>query len=144
MSDSLGVNYTVSGLSFLCKALKKGQLQDWIFLDNDLCQKYGDPFDGGRLCFRVRKASSLLDEWTVDDYRDLIDFGNYFKLEQFKSVNKLFLDNSLVLKTEVIIPNESMNIVLDEYYVYSAEFPDGKNKKEAEHIFNISKKHINE
>lgn len=100
MSDSLGINYTVSGLSFLCKALKKGQLQDWIFLDNDLCQKYGDPFDGGRLCFRVRKASSLLDEWTVDDYRDLIDFGNYFKLEQFKSVNKLFLDNSLVLKKD--------------------------------------------
>lgn len=96
MCDSLGVNYTVSGLSFLCMALKKGQLQDWISLDNDLCQKYGDPFNGGRLCFRVRKASSLLDEWTADDYRELIDFGNYFKLEQFRATNKLFLDNAIV------------------------------------------------
>lgn len=96
MSDSLGVNYTISGLSFLCMSLKKGQLQEWISFDDDLCQKYGDEWNGRRLCFRVRKASSLLDEWTADDYRELINFGNYFKLEQFKAVNQLFLDNATV------------------------------------------------
>ncbi len=128
-------------------------------------EKY--PFDS-----RTSEAAQLVEELENKlAYKELLNARLYYKLGNYIGNNYLsaiiVAQNAvknypfnlyreefafIVLKSKFMQAEKSIldkkedryRDTIDEYYVYSAEFPDGKNKKEAEHIFNISKKHINE
>ena len=39
---------------------------------------------------------------------------------------------------------ERYRVVIDEYYAFTNDYPDSKDKKEAENIFKIASKHVGE
>ena len=77
-------------------------------------------------------AQNAVKNYPYTKYRE--EFAFIMLKSKFMQAEKSILDKK----------DERYRDTIDEYYVYSAEFPNGKNKKEAEHIFNVCKKYINE
>lgn len=101
MEDSFGSNYTISGLAMLTVANQKNELQEWIDYDNKCNEEYGDLFNGERFCLRAWSNPPMLKNWTAKDYKDVIEYGNYYKLQQFRILNDLFLNPEKYHKKDV-------------------------------------------
>jgi len=100
-------------------------------LNAKLYYKLGD-YMGNNYRSAIIVAQNAVKNYPYTKYRE--DFAFIILKSKYMQAEKSIIDKK----------DERYRDTIDEYYVYSAEFPDGENKKEATQIFNTCKKHIKE
>ena len=90
LHDGYGMQLCPSGLAMLYVSNKKGQLSDWININNNkLSQGIGIP---GRLNFSIYKNPDMISDWNIDDFREIISVGNAVKYARLKCLIDVFVE----------------------------------------------------
>lgn len=90
LRDGYGMQLCPSGLAMLYVSNKKGQLREWININNiNLSQGIGVP---GRLNFSIYKNPDMVANWNTDDFREVINVGNAVKYARLKCVIDVFVE----------------------------------------------------
>ena len=103
--NTLNHSYEVGGLIMLILSSYKGELNKWISLNEDY---YHFVFD-------IDKHPEMLDLWTIDDYRKVIEIGNDIKKEIYLNLIDIFVNSNnykigdQLLKNLIINPNKLNN-----------------------------------
>lgn len=103
--NTLNHSYEVGGLIMLIMSSYKGELNKWISLNEDY---YHFVFD-------IDKHPEMLDLWTIDDYRKVIEIGNDIKKEIYLNLIDIFVNSNnykigdQLLKNLIINPNKLNN-----------------------------------
>ena len=82
--NTLNHSYEVGGLIMLIISSYKGELNKWIYLNEDY---YHFVFD-------IEKHPEMLDSWTVEDYRKAIEIGNDIKKEIYLNLIDIFVNSN--------------------------------------------------
>lgn len=97
LEDNEG-DYSIGGLTMLIVTDENGQLNEWIKRNSNNIEKFlqnepGDDYSWirNRLSFNLIKDKDLLLEWKLEDWEKAIQIGNKLKLEQFKNMNEIYL-----------------------------------------------------
>ena len=80
IQDSYGQSLTPSGYAMLRIASQKGELEKW----EDLNKELDVMPELNRMNFWIYKRPEMLADWTIDDFRDIIKYGNSLKHMQFQ------------------------------------------------------------
>lgn len=91
--------YTVGGITMLIMASKKNQLENWI-AENEkniamVKEKYPReaPQREKRFIFSIGSDEAVFNDWTLDDYKEVIKIGNDLKHAQLKEVMNIFTNH---------------------------------------------------
>lgn len=89
LRDGYGMKLCPSGLAMLYVSQKKGQLGEWI----DKCDRNIDNGKGlsGRLNFSIFRNPSMIADWEIDDFRELVNVGNRVKFARLRCVVDMFV-----------------------------------------------------
>lgn len=102
LQDSFGVGLCPSGLAMLYVAQKRGELEKWIDLNNELFGN--DPELKGRLNFPVYKRPEMISKWDTENFRDLISVGNAVKFARLKCLIDIFVEPEKNVNMQTGIP----------------------------------------
>lgn len=103
LRDGYGMKLCPSGLAMLYVSQKKGQLGEWI----EKCDRNIDNGKGlsGRLNFSIFRNPSMIADWEIDDFRELVNVGNRVKFARLRCVVDMF-----------VYPNRYVNDVTGNAY----------------------------
>ena len=105
LQDSFGSGLCPSGLAMLYVTQKRGELEKWINLNNEL---FGNiPEVNGRLNFSVYGKPEMISKWDTENFRELISVGNAVKFARLKCLIDVFVE-----------PEKNINIQTGIPYVY--------------------------
>lgn len=120
LTDDGGVIYTPSGLGMLMVSIEKGDIEEWINMNEGLIESCKDDPNiyrtvSQRMAFSIKKGIHLLSEWTSDDFRKVIKIANQVKQRQLFHLINVFIrtedysyDGSVPLK-DYFIDKNSVN-----------------------------------
>lgn len=120
LTDDGGVIYTPSGLGMLMVSIEKGDIEEWININEGLIESCKDDPNiyrtvSQRMAFSIKKGIHLLSEWTSDDFRKVIKIANQVKQRQLFHLINVFIrtedysyDGSVPLK-DYFIDKNSVN-----------------------------------
>lgn len=98
LHDSFGGGLCPSGLAMLYVAQKRGELEKWIDLNNEL---FGNiPEVNGRLNFSVYKKPEMISKWDTENFRELISVGNAIKFARLKCLIDVFVEPEKNINTQ--------------------------------------------
>ena len=86
IQDSYGQKLTPSGYAMLRVANQKGELEKWESLNKELDVMP----ELNRMNFWIYKHPEMLANWTADDFRNVINYGNSIKRMQFQCLIEAF------------------------------------------------------
>lgn len=92
LSDGYGSAFSPSGLAMLYVSSKKGQLNDWITINDSKLSKDAALGIKGRLNFSIYRNPEMIADWTVDDFREIINVGNAVKYARLKCLIDIFVE----------------------------------------------------
>lgn len=120
LTDDGGVIYTPSGLGMLMVSIEKGDIGEWIKMNEEQIESCKDDPNiyrtvSQRMAFSIKKGKNLLEKWTSDDFRKVIKIANETKKRQFTHLINIFMkpddysyDGTIPLK-DYFIDKNSVN-----------------------------------
>lgn len=111
LQDSTGCGLCPSGLAMLYVAKKRGELEKWIDLNDEL---FGNnPEVDGRLCFSVYRNPKMISKWDTENFRELISVGNAVKFARLKCLIDVFVEpeKNINIQTGIPYANEILGYV---------------------------------
>lgn len=120
LTDDGGTRYTPSGLGMLFTSIEKGDIEEWIKLNEQTINDCKDDPSiyrtvSQRMAFSIKKGKNLLEKWTSDDFRKVIKIANETKKRQFTHLINIFMkpddysyDGTIPLK-DYFIDKNSVN-----------------------------------
>lgn len=89
--------YSIAGLTMLIITSENGQLNEWIKRDNENIEKCfqkgtNEDWIRYRLCFSLIKNNDLLEKWSIEDWKKVIQIGNQLKVMQFNNLNEIYFN----------------------------------------------------
>lgn len=109
--DGYGQSFAPSGLAMLYVSNKKGELSEWININDRKAQeleKAGLTGMAERLNFSIYRNPDMIADWTLDDFREVINVGNAVKYARLKCLIDVFVE------PEKYINANSGNTYLDD------------------------------
>lgn len=94
LRDNYGVSLTPSGLAFLYVANKKGQLAKWLEINKSKKSLLGLE---KRLNFSIFRNTHMIEDWTIEDFREIIRVGNFVKYTRLKSIIDVFVQPEIYI-----------------------------------------------
>ena len=120
LTDDGGVIYTPSGLGMLMVSIEKGDIEEWINMNEELIESCKDDPSiyrtvSQRMAFSIKKGMELLSKWTTEDFRKVIKIANQVKQRQLSHLISVFMrpeaysyDGSIPLK-DYFVDRNSVN-----------------------------------
>ena len=97
LTDDGGVIYTPSGLGMLLVSVEKGDIEEWIRINEETIENCKDDPSiystvSERMAFSIKKGKDLLSKWTSDDFRKVIKVANQVKQRQLSHLINVFIN----------------------------------------------------
>ena len=120
LTDDGGVIYTPSGLGMLLTSVEKGDIEEWIRINEETIENCKDDPSiyqtvSERMAFSIKKGKHLLSNWTSSDFRNVIKIANQVKQRQLTHLINVFIkpedysyDGELSLK-DYFVDKNSVN-----------------------------------
>lgn len=89
--------YSIAGLTMLIITDTNGQLNEWIKRNEENIEclfknGFGEEFIKYRLSFNLIKSKDLLEKWSIEDWKKVIQIGNELKCKQFNNLNEIYIN----------------------------------------------------
>ena len=96
LTDDGGVIYTPSGLGMLLTSVEKGDIEEWIRINEETIENCKDDpsiyrIVSERMAFSIKKGKHLLSNWTSSDFRKVIKIANQVKQRQLTHLINVFI-----------------------------------------------------